>query len=57
MNWRWPAQKGNNFVPWYTMIRRGVVIVPTTCCVIVLVVLAGLGWGWMEARRVWKEFM
>lgn len=56
-NWHWPAQRGNNYVPWYTMLRRGVMIVPTAICVLCLVVLASLGWGWKEGRRVWKEFM
>ncbi len=57
MNWHWPHKNGNDYAPWYRIIRRGVFIVPTAICVLALAMCATLGWGWAEGRRVWKEFV
>ena len=38
-------------------IRWMVFFIPTLVTVLLLTGLAACGWGWKEARRVWREFM
>jgi len=55
MNWRWPAKPGNDFVPWYTFLRRASIYLPFQIFRMLAWFFLMLGWGWKDAKFWWEE--
>ncbi len=55
MNIHWPATRENTWVPWYTILRRGLCVIPFVILFSLTVGVGLLGWGYQDARHLWKE--
>ena len=58
MNWRWPATKNNNWLPWYQIVWHGIWSVPAVAawCLLAGIVIIGWGPASPEVRELWAWF-
>jgi len=55
MNYRWPENKRTGRVPWFVVLRRGLFVIPTAVVTLILFLLVLAGWGYQEAKQVWRN--
>jgi len=57
INWKWPATKRNNLSPWYTIVRRSIMLPFAMFFTVLLVSAVFLGWGKETAISVWEDIV
>ncbi|OQW34847.1 MAG: hypothetical protein A4E20_01335 [Nitrospira sp. SG-bin2] len=55
INWKWPSKRGNDYLPWYVILRRLLLVGPAIVSLAVFCFFIGLMLGVRRAADAWRN--